>query len=63
MSVLQAHAEGVTIDDCVRTICSSSSASSALVGKVTRAAVEGVLVGLEESFMAYRGPGGAFKLL
>lgn len=56
MGVLQARggaAEGVTVDECVR----------ALSGKVSRAAVEGVLGGLEESFLAYRGPGGGFKLL
>jgi hypothetical protein len=56
MAVLQAQAgkaEGVTVDECVR----------ALSGGASRSEVEACLVGFEESFLAYRGPGGGFKLL
>ncbi len=56
MAVLQAQAgtaEGLTVDECAR----------ALLPHASRAEVEACLVGFEESFLAYRGPRGGFKLL
>lgn len=47
----------VTIDECVWALSGKGK------GNVSRAAVEDALGGLEQSFLAYRGPGGGFKLL